>query len=293
MHRELRHGQHNMGMIRSSLKDLKNGLPPRALADRVHARGLIFVHVPKCAGTSVERAIRRHYRLSRISINPDTSYSAARDLLTSDADQHTALMRASEMRRDLLHYHIETGYKCITGHAPLGSRTLDICADSHDVVTLLRDPAERYRSHLRFNLTDRSRHGRISMPVEKFLDTPRAQAMGTLYTKYFSGLPMDADLTSTEAVERSIETLKRLSLVGLVEDLSGFAADLTCLTGHRITIGHENRTPARLPDAERAAAGQTGDVTGEQTGELIDAPVSEKIAELTSADRLVYTALTA
>ena len=234
-----------MTLIRSTLSDLKNGLPPRMLADRMHPRGIVFVHIPKCAGSSVERALRRHYFLSRVTIDPERSFEAARAALALEPDdmtRHSILVQASEQRRELLHYHLATGYKCITGHAPLGPHTIDRFRETHDFVTILRDPVERYLSHLAYNLDGGGGHGRIDEPVEAFLERPRAKIFGSLFVKYFSGQPMDADLSTAEAITATKTRLEKMAVAGFLDRLDLFQKELSLLTGKNITIGHENRT---------------------------------------------------
>lgn len=234
-----------MTFIRRTLSDLKNGLPPRALATRLHGRGLVFVHVPKCAGTSIETALREHYRLSRIIIDPEASFRAAQADLACPANDQTRqaiLSHASEMRRTLLHAHLATGYHCITGHAPLGLNTLKAHEKSHDFITILREPVARFLSHLTFNLAGHGGHGRIDEPLENFLRSPRAKTMGSLYGKYFSGLPMSADFTSPEAVEAATHTLTKMNTVGRLDQLNKFSADIEKLTGKRLRITHKNKT---------------------------------------------------
>ncbi|WP_306251541.1 sulfotransferase family 2 domain-containing protein [Parvularcula sp. IMCC14364] len=229
-----------MGLARNTLVDLKNGLPPRQLADRLHPRGVVFIHVPKCAGTSIENALRAQFRLSRFMIDPETSFSATR--LYGKSGQHEKLMQASELRRHMLHYALASGYKCITGHAPLGISTIPEATASHDFITVLRDPVERFYSHLRFNQTDKSGHGRITLPVTEFLTSPRAHVMGNLYGKYFSGLPMQADLGGREAVDRSKQQLTLFSAVGFLDRLDQFNMKVSALTGKKLQPGHDNRT---------------------------------------------------
>lgn len=237
-----------MTLLRDTLVDLKNGLPPRALANKLHERGVVFIHVPKCAGTSFEEALRRRYRLSRIIIDPQRSFDAARHELgvpETDGHRHEILNRASAIRRTVLHYNLSMGFKCITGHAPLGPQTIAEFGHAYDFVTVLRDPVKRYISHLAHNYSDQGGHGAISMPVENFLETDRASMMGNLFGKYFSGLEIGADYSSTTAIERCKENLAAMGAVGFVDKLGAFAEDVTCLTGNRIHIGHENRTPGK------------------------------------------------
>ena len=234
-------------MLRQTLRDLKNGNPPKALADKIHERGIVFVHVPKCAGSSVEAALRPHYRLSRKLIDPEISFEAAAKelgLTADDSNRHHILQRASEMRRTLLHFHLAQGVKCLTGHAPLGPRTIQAFAPSHDFVTLLRDPVERFKSHLAYNLNGGGGHGGINEGLDEFLRRPRARTMGALYVKYFSGESMEADFSDSRLIEAAKENLSQMAVIGFVEDMDNFADDLTCLTTHRVEIGRYNPTEA-------------------------------------------------
>ena len=232
-------------------------------------RGLVFVHVPKCGGTSVERALRRARPLGRRAIAPEETYEAARLMLGADgteAERHRVLMRASELRRDLLHLHLAEGARLITGHAPLGPHTLAACAGTHDVVTVMRSPAERMRSHLAFNRSGAAGHGRSELSVAQFLETPRARVMGALYVKYLAGLAMDADLHAPSAVDAARRAVDRLALVGFTDAMDVFAERLGALAGLRLRVGHENRgAPAPLPAA-----------------------LTERIEALCAPDRAVY-----
>ena len=239
--------------LRDTLIDLKANRPVR-LGARAHPRALVFVHVPKCGGSSVERALRRARPLGRRLIGPDETYRAAAAMLGAapdDADRrHEVLMRASEMRRDLLHPYLAEGARLVTGHAPLGAHTLDAFPHA-DVVTAMRSPRARLRSHLVFNAGPRAGHGRTGMTLARFLETPRATVMGALYVKYLAGLPMTADLTTQGAGDAARRTVDRLALVGFTEDMEGLAANLSALAGARLRIGHENRGEdgPTLPDA--------------------------------------------
>ena len=239
--------------VRDTLIDLKANRPA-GLGARLHPRALVFVHVPKCGGSSVERALRRARPLGRRLIDPDGTFRAAAALLGANPDdderRHEVLTRASELRRDLLHLHLAEGARLVTGHAPLGPRTLDAFPHA-DAVTVMRSPRARLRSHLAFNAGARAGHGRSDMTVARFLDTPRARVMGALYVKYLSGLPMDADLTTQAAVDAARRTVDRLALVGFTEEMDAFGARLAALAGVRLRVGQENKGeggPA-LPDA--------------------------------------------
>ena len=231
--------------IRRSVIDLKANRPLSAARAR-HPRALVFVHVPKCGGSSVEKALRRARLLGRRLIGPEETFRAAASLLgiadpderLDPASQHAVLMRASELRRDLLHLHLAEGARLVTGHAPLGLHTLDL--PGTDVVTVMRSPRTRLRSHLAFNAGERAGHGRCEMTVARFLETERARVMGALYVKYLAGLPMDADFAAQSAIDAARRAVDRLALVGFTEEMDAFAARLGMLAGRRIEIGRVN-----------------------------------------------------
>jgi hypothetical protein len=248
-------------MLRDTLRDLKNGDAPKRLADRLYERGIVYVHVPKCAGSSVERALRSKYRLSRKLIDSEASFSAAAKELgvsPDDDNRHSILQKASEMRRNLLHYYLAKGVKCITGHAPLGGNTIASYSEAYDFATVLRDPEQRFHSHLAYNLNGGGGHGAINEEIDSFLERPRAVTMGALYVKYFSGLPMNDDFSTRAAIEASQKALEKMAVVGFVDAMDDFADDLTCLTGSQISIGLHNPTEKnrkqalQLNDAQKA-----------------------------------------
>ena len=242
------------GLARQTLAALRTNRPLGGLGRALRGgRGLVSIHIPKCGGTSVERGLRRAYPLGRRLIGPEASYEAARTLLglgDAEDDRHRALMRASEMRRDLLHYHLAEGATLVTGHAPLGPHTAEAYGASHAFVTVMRSPGERMLSHLAFNKTEQAGHGRSELSVAQFLETPRAQVLGALYVKYLAGLPMSADFTTQAAIDAARRTVDRLDLVGFTDEMDAFAEGLEALTGRRFAFGHANRgTGARLPEA--------------------------------------------
>lgn len=236
---------HRHGTMRRTMTELRVNRPLGTLARKLSARrGLVFIHVPKCGGTSVERALRKRFRLGRRLIGPEETFAAAstmRDSGDTEEERHETLMRASELRRDLLHLHLAEGATLVTGHAPLGPRTLGAFGPTHDFVTVMRGPAERMRSHVSFNRSHAAGHGRSDLTVTRFLETDRARVLGALYVKYFSGLPMNADFTNQAAIDAARTNVDRLALVGFTDEMAVFANKLAALTGAHLRIGHKNK----------------------------------------------------
>ena len=72
--------------------------------------------------------------------------------------------------------------------------------------------------------------------------------MGALFVKYFSGLPMDADFRSQEALELTKINLEKMDVIGFTDRISDFELQLQSVTGKNIKIGHENKTAAARLD---------------------------------------------
>lgn len=214
------------------------------LADSLYGNGVVFVHVPKCAGTSVENALRGLYRFSRVVIHPEISFTAASLGAANEMSRHDLLNRASRFRQMLLPYHLATGVKCITGHAPLAQGVIDSYRSSHRFVTVLRDPVERFISHYSFSYKSRH-HGRIDEPLQAFLDTPRAQATGVLFLEYFSETVPGERYEFATAIQKAKENLEKMAVVGFVEELDRFALDVSRCLGRGLRIGHSNKTRDR------------------------------------------------
>lgn len=234
-------------LLRRTARDLRANRPLADLSAKLRgkdARGIVFVHVPKCGGTSVERSLRAKMILGRRLIAPDESYRAAMVLTGHDDTEeyrHRILVRASELRRDLLHQYLAEGAVLVTGHAPLGPHTLDAFGASHDFVTVMRSPSERMLSHVAFNRSPAAGHGRTELTAARFLQTDRAKVLGALYVKYLAGLPMNADLSAQSAIDAAKRTVDRLALVGFTDEMPSFAHQLGQLIGKSVSIGHENR----------------------------------------------------
>lgn len=238
--------------LKSGLRQWRQGLPNDEFVRGAYGRGVVFVHVPKCGGTSVEEALTSAYPLSRVRVDSERSAAAAKAVLPAGSTTREVLVAASRMRSHVLEYMLGCGYGCITGHAPLRPQMLEAFGDYHAFVTLLRHPVARFKSHYAYSFRS-GRHGEIAEPLEAFLDTPRARDIAELFLKYFALGETGAPFDRASAIAQSKATLEKMAVVGFVDDMDGFAADLTRSLGRPIKIGHanrgegKNRTPVDFP----------------------------------------------
>lgn len=210
------------------------------LIDRTLPQRVVFHHVPKCGGTSVGRALRMKYILSEETVLPQQSF-AAYSAFAHATDREQALIDVLDLREQMFLYLLYKDVRCVSLHVRFSEAAYANFADSYKFITILRDPVDRFISHYMWNRAHREAAGYIAEELEAFLDTPRAARMGATYVEYFCGLPKAVDITTAPAIDAAIQNLARFAVVGRLDDLPKFGADLAMATGKRIKIGHENK----------------------------------------------------
>lgn len=229
---------------------------------RLPRHNLVFVHLPKCAGTSFHSAIAGHYRASRITRLMSRSSKQAAD---------RAGRGLLEYRRDLLIYELERRGRSrfLSGHWPVDADLVRAYRPGWRFVTLLRDPVERWLSHFLYNSASDGPF-RITEPLEAFLETPRAKLLGSVYVRQLNGGAVpDDDAGDDAAVTAACHTLTAFDVVGTVERLDAFRARMRERCGLALTLG-----------VERA-----GDPAGRAT---VTPEQRRRITELCAPDRAVH-----
>lgn len=233
--------------IRREWRDARGLL---SIAGRAYGRGVAFVHVPKCAGRSVERGLRKKFPLSRGHVHAGFTFDHAvgrmdQEIVNQD-DRQAALQMASDHRSAVYAYHLAAGLKCVTGHAPVNAEILRLYADSHLFVTVLRDPVERFISHFKYSYQS-SGQGSIDIELEAFLKTARARTFGSMYRKYFAH-----GTTAKDAEPEIRDCLMRFGAVGFVDAMPDFEASVSGSLGRKVSFGHVNATSQRRKPAPSA-----------------------------------------
>lgn len=211
----------------------------RQAAQYLMPQPVVYHHVPKCGGTSVGRALRTRYVLSQGSILTTPTHETARTL-HPDADPARQWAETLKLREAMLLYMMHCGVRCIAAHVGFSERAHQAFAGHYAFVTLLRDPVERFLSHYHHSF-GRDDHSRIDLPLEAFVETPLARSFGTRYAEYFRGTPSLEALDARDTIEAAKRNLERLSVVGFMDSLDIFTAQMRSVLRIRISIGHENR----------------------------------------------------
>lgn len=168
---------------------------------------VIFLHIPKTAGTTLHRIInQQYYRKQIYSIYPTPLQPGT----GVEALKHLSLLEQAQIR-------------VLTGHMPFGFHTLIPNASTY--ITLLRDPIERVISFYYFIRQEPSHYFHdyalmADMTLDKFLESRVTLATNNFQVRMLSGA-LDAvgygECTS-EMLEMAKQNLQSyFAVVGLTE----------------------------------------------------------------------------
>ena len=230
-----------------------NSLLGRQLTER-----LFFMHVPKCGGTSIDRAIKSFYKLLDVRrgneiVRVDSKFSArvsslydGYDYTHGCVDDYSLLC----LRVKLLAYqfYIKRN-RYISGHVPFSRVLWETFGDEIAFITVLRDPLKKWLSNYYFRKYRESDRWIIDEELEEYLDSDRGRMHGYDYVKYYGGAREAGDYTSAEAIQEAKENLKRFNLVGVLENLDAFTKEFKKQFGRTLNVRHHNRSPVRTPES--------------------------------------------
>lgn len=206
---------------------------------------IIYIHVPKCGGSSFGAALRLRYLSSQASISLNQG-----DPALEGAER---IVDGYARRREELHLRVARGVRMISGHVQYDGALHDGAARSYAFVTLLRAPVARFVSH--YNYLQRH-HPNPDRPdtLAAFLDTPDAARLASQYLFYFAGQTQTPGTDPTPLIDQAITALGRFDVVGDLSAPQAFGQDLQRLVGTPLPRWKRNAAPAptEVPDALRA-----------------------------------------
>lgn len=215
-------------------------------------RKVVFAHVPKCGGTSADVALtKRFYPWFR----PRVDYDAIRRaglLIAQRALTDSGIRDDMELVEYLLAYQLYSGLRYVGGHFPVSARLLNEFSPDYAFVTLLRDPVERWKSNYLYNkrlphadATTRPRRdypGSIEDEFGEVISSGMGFLMGSLSCAMLAGKYPDSREQARELGAAAQANLGRFAVVGTLDRIDRFEADVSTLVGRRIAIGNDNVT---------------------------------------------------
>ena len=213
---------------------------------------VFFLHIPKSGGTSIDKAIAKHYRHSYNRIEASPSHQAAKMLYGIDIEKGET-NKLLQFREQLVIYEMFRATQYISGHVPYNPKTWEKFHQQYVYITCLRHPVKRYISNYFYNAFKESAHFKIKEDLPTFLDTPLGKQGGFEYIRYFGGISEEAnyDYTSSVAIARAQDNLDKLAIVGFLENLKYFIFQFKQQTGTELKIIHRRKNPISNPHIDQ------------------------------------------
>jgi hypothetical protein len=204
----------------------------------------LFLHLPKCGGTSLAEALYAAVPFDqRIGVidAPSTRRAAAiarfgRDdpLLCHEDLEHGAETFALRERIALM--HLCWGTRLIHGHLLLTDGLAAHLGPAYRIVTVMRHPVERAISNFRMA----AQAGVVTPDPEAWLRGPVARRHATVNLRYLAGQSSVGAADEAACAERAMAALDRLALVGFLDRLPRFVTDFADLFGPKVALGRSN-----------------------------------------------------
>lgn len=217
----------------------------------------VYLHLPKCGGTSLSEAMYStvpfQQRIGVIDALSTRRSAAIQNFNLNDANkchedfeygQHTF-----DFRNGLLLQHMAWDTFLIHGHVLWSEQSDTHFKDKFKFVTLMRDPVARTISN--FKMVQRA--GLIGEDVDEYLESPVARRQARVYLRYLSGSNDLSDEDTPAATDLAIERLQHFAVIGFLEDLDKFAQNYRAVFGVKLKMARLNAAPkttANFSDAQ-------------------------------------------
>ncbi len=214
------------------------------------AHPCLFLHLPKCGGTSLAEALYAavplHRRVGVIDAIATRRAAAIHAFGRDDAwlchDDLEAGAETFDLRERLLLTHACWQTTLIHGHVLFTDRVEQHVLGDYRVVTVMRDPVRRAISNYRMALAA----GIAPADVDEWLASPIGRQHATAALRYLSGRASVPEAEADSAFAVAMRRIEQFAIIGFLEDLPGFISAFAGMMGVRLSLGRANeaRGPA-------------------------------------------------
>jgi len=206
----------------------------RRKSPRANDQRLFFLHLPKCGGVSVNRALSRAFGPHNLAALNSTAGRRAAEILGEPY---------KEYRAHLLWYYMSMkNVNVVTGHFSWCNKAYDAFCEDWMYVTLLREPVSRWFSHYFYNRYGGGDYCAIEKELPEFLDSERARRMGTMYTRRLSDVQTGG---LSRKVNDAKSALNKFDLVGVTQEINEFRVSLSNKIGIKLSLPKKNTSPKK------------------------------------------------
>ena len=203
---------------------------------------LLFTHVPKTGGSSVDMAIRRAYRIPPPAPDYEAVRKACIDLMSDGSFEAT-----EESAMVLCHYAVQKEWPYVSGHFPTRPQTLTLAKDNgYTLATIIRHPVDRFISTYTYHYVRLWELGlETPPPLNKAEDRFRKCSHNDIQTDVrFQGSAYQ-DLFGGTSAKEILGRINQYDVIGRTSNLKQMENDFRSF-GFKVQIGHENKT-SKIP----------------------------------------------
>lgn len=186
----------------------------------------VFLHLPKCGGTSLSEALYATVPMQKqIGVIDAVSSRRAASLITHNKDcllqTHEDMEGAAatfDLREKIMIAYMCAGKRLIHGHVLFSDKAYETFKDEYKIVTVMRDPVKRALSNFRMNVTN----NQIANDPDAWLDGVQGVNHASVNLRYLSGEATVTDKNKAALLKKAHENLDKIALIGFLGEMDLF-----------------------------------------------------------------------